>query len=577
MVLAGISAAMLLAACLAVALVVLENGRRAAASLAAAGQEQSLNRLLQETKEFRAATLAHAVTRRRAQEEEAQKHKRQIEAGLDEIQRRLPALVTAVRPMLQEYETVMARVTEELGRANRNRGVNLYQNDALPLETQIGEVIEGALTEARQLAMASAAARLAAERRLLWLLAASGIGLGCCIAALSISVARAMRGFARIAATMGEVARGQLEAETPGTGRSDEIGDMARAIEMFRASAIDKRRIEALAAEERAEKDLRQEGTEAAIRDFATTIGEVLASLGGAATAMRGTAQSMNEAAGRTREHAGVVAMGAEESASNLVVVAAAAEEMLANTGEITRQVRHATETIADTVAASRDTVEIVSRLKRVTDEIGSVIDTILQIAGRTNLLALNATIEAARAGESGKGFAVVASEVKSLATQTARATEEVIARIEAVRLSSDEVAGSVGRIGGAIELVHTVADAIAASIEQQGEATREIVQKVQVVAAATRAATDSISGVRSDTEASGEAAERVLLAAQDVARETGTLGTEVQAFVSRVRRSTGQASAGDADLAGVGGDDDAGRPATGTAARLPPDQRAAA
>lgn len=536
--LAVASALVLVLCAVAVGWVVTEADGRAALSREAGQREETLGSLLKETRELRAAALAHAVTRRRGQEEVVGKRAADLSRRLAELEPRLPQLVGTLSPMLDEYTRLMARVTEELGSANRNRGVNLYQNEALPLETRIEEAVAGAMTEARGAAEAANEAVLANRALLLQILAAAGLALAITIGALAVSTRRTLASFRRIGQAMETLAAGRIETETEGLDRRDEIGAMARAVEVFRADAIEKRRMEQAVTEERREKDRRQEAAEALTREFAETIGGVLGSLGNAAATMRETAGSMSDAAERTQRRATEVAGAAAGSAQDLATVAGAAEEMLVSTGEITRQVGQAAGSIAETVEVTRGTVQTVGELRAVAEEIGAVIDVIGRIAGHTNLLALNATIEAARAGTAGKGFAIVAHEVKGLAGETARASQDVVRRIEAVRRSTQAAGDSIDRIGRAIEALHQVAETISGAVVQQGAATREIVEKVQMVVAVTRNTTDNVIAVRADSEVSGVAAQRVLAAAGDVAEETGRLREEVNDFIGRIGRA---------------------------------------
>lgn len=536
----AVAAAVVLVLCtVAVGWVMAEADRRAATSRDARQREEMLGRLLQDTKEFRAAALAHVVTRRRSQEEVVGQRAGDLARGLHELEPGLPELVGVLRPMIEEYARLMARVTEELGSANRNRGVNLYQNEALPLETRIEQAVAASRVEARAAAEAAEAAVQANSALLLRIVVAAGVALAVTIGALAVSMRRTLGSFSRIGQAMETLASGNIEVATEGLDRRDEIGAMARAVEVFRADAAEKRRMEAAAAEERREKDRRQEAAEALTREFAATIGGVLGSLGQAAATMRETAGSMSGAAERMRGRATEVSHAASGSAQDLSAVAAAAEQMLASTEEITRQVGQAAGSIAETVEATRGTVRTVGELRAVAEEIGAVIDVIGRIARQTNLLALNATIEAARAGEAGKGFAVVAHEVKALAGETSRASEDVVRRIEAVHRSTQAAGDSIDRIGRSIEALHQVAEAISGAVVQQGEATREIVRKVQVVATATRDASESVTRVQTDSEATGQAAQRVLVAAGEVAGETGCLRGEVEDFIDRIGRTT--------------------------------------
>jgi methyl-accepting chemotaxis protein len=358
-------------------------------------------------------------------------------------------------------------------------------------------------------------------------------------AQLVVVVRLGLRRFDQVRAAMGRVADGQLDAAIPFLGQQDEVGAMAQALEIFREQGIAKREAEAAIAVERTAKDKRQAETETFTRDFAASVGGVLASLGAAADSMRQTASTMSEAASQTQGRATEVAGNAEHSGQNLAAVAAAAEQMLASINEITRQVGQATAAVAEAVAEARATDTTVASLQQAAAEIGQVVDVIGTIAGQTNLLALNATIEAARAGEAGKGFAVVAGEVKSLAGQTAKATGDVSTRIEAVRRSTDEATASIARIGRTIGDVSTIAEAIATAIAQQGSATQEIVAKVQQVSGATDAVTRSMGQVRADTEESGRAANSVLAAAGDVAGQSETLRKEVEHFVHALGAAT--------------------------------------
>ena len=341
------------------------------------------------------------------------------------------------------------------------------------------------------------------------------------------------RPLSRLSGGMRRLAKGELDITVADAARKDDIGAMAAALETFRQQAIEKQRIEAEVEAERAQKDRRQEETLALTRDFASSVGGVLGTLGTAATSMRATAQTMSDVAARTQDRATTVEGNAQDSAQNLATVAAAAEEMQASIDELTRQVATATQAVGEAVHETSQADNAVAGLQQAAAEIGNVVDVIGQIAGQTNLLALNATIEAARAGEAGKGFAVVAGEVKNLAGQTAKATSDVVQRIEAVQRSTTEAIGGIARIGKTIDAVNTIASAIAAAIEQQGNATREIVANVQRVAMATSDVSRAMGIVKSDTVESGQSAQSVLEASADVNKQAELLQGEVDSFAA--------------------------------------------
>jgi methyl-accepting chemotaxis protein len=252
---------------------------------------------------------------------------------------------------------------------------------------------------------------------------------------------------------------------------------------------------------------------------------------------MRRAAIAVSEAAGETNDGAGAAVAGANNSARDLNTVAVAAEEMAASINEISRQVTFVTEAVRDAVDRSAATDAKVAGMTEAAARIGDVVRLITDIAGQTNLLALNATIEAARAGDAGKGFAVVAGEVKSLAGQTARATEQISAQIAAIRDATDEAAASVRDVGAAIGRVEEVAGAIAAAVEQQAAATKDISANVQNVTQATAAAAEAMSGVVAIAGRTDTISQSVRAAASRVGETADTLRTEVNDYLAAMTR----------------------------------------
>ncbi|MCJ2120930.1 methyl-accepting chemotaxis protein [Methylobacterium sp. J-001] len=269
---------------------------------------------------------------------------------------------------------------------------------------------------------------------------------------------------------------------------------------------------------------------------FEGSIGGLVGHLAGAAADMERAAAAMAGNAERTDQQSRAVTRAAETTAHNVEAVAAATEELAATASEIGVQVSHTSEAAAGAVEATRRTRASVQALARSADGIGQVISPISTIAGQTNLLALNATIEAARAGEAGRGFAVVATEVKALATQTARATDEIAGQIATMRAATHEAVTAIEEIGGTIEQVHGIAIGVAAAVEEQQLATQEIARSIAEAASGTRAVTETMTLVLGAAHETGASAGQVLDAAADIARRSDGLGSEVAGFVALVR-----------------------------------------
>ena len=271
---------------------------------------------------------------------------------------------------------------------------------------------------------------------------------------------------------------------------------------------------------------------------FEDTVGAIARELGAKAGAMRETARALAAVAGDAGARTGAVAAASEEASTNVGAVAASAEELSASVAEISRQVAESAAIAGQAVREAEATDHSVAGLSEAAGRIGEVVRLIGDIAGRTNLLALNATIEAARAGEAGKGFAVVASEVKTLATQTARATEEIGGQIAAMQGATGQAVEALRSIAGTIQRMNAIATSIAESVAQQGDATREIARAVQQVAAGTAEVTGNIAHVADAVRRTGGEAETVLGAADALAAEAGRLSTEAESFVGAIQQA---------------------------------------
>ncbi|HYG85125.1 MAG TPA: HAMP domain-containing methyl-accepting chemotaxis protein [Azospirillum sp.] len=336
---------------------------------------------------------------------------------------------------------------------------------------------------------------------------------------------------------MDRLSKGELATEVPGLGRRDEIGEMAQAVQVFKdnAQAIERMRDEQQAQERRAEEDKRRALTQLA-DSFEASVRTVVEGVSASATQLEANAQRLSATAEQSRSQAMVVATSAQHAASNVQTVATAAEEMTSSIGEITRQVGQSAQIAQRAQQRAQTTSATVQTLADQARNIGEVVSLINDIASQTNLLALNATIEAARAGEAGKGFAVVASEVKNLATQTAKATEDIGQQIAAMQGATGSAVEAIVEIVRTIAEINEIATTIAAAVEQQDAATREIARNVQQAAVGTQEISSTIGQVQQAADGTGSSAGEVLHAARELSRQSERLSDEVERFIRQVR-----------------------------------------
>jgi methyl-accepting chemotaxis protein len=347
-----------------------------------------------------------------------------------------------------------------------------------------------------------------------------------------IAGGRLAKPIAGMAAAMQRIAAGALDLTVPGLGRRDEVGEMATALESFRTRAIEHRAMEAEAEAGRALKERRAAEMEQSIAAFNTSVASVMRTMEASAGSLQQAAGAMASTASTAEKQAGSTEEGARRSCADLTAVAAATEELTASVGEITRQVTHADSVTreAATLASSAD-----SQLRDLTaaaERIGAVVDLITNIAGQTNLLALNATIEAARAGDAGKGFAVVAGEVKNLATQTAKATGDIVAQIDSMRQATSGVVEAMRNIASTIGRVQEASSSISAAVEQQDTATRRISSSIQTVTESTQGAVAAMQALTAVATEAGKESGAVLDAAADMRTQSNRLKQEVQGFL---------------------------------------------
>ena len=341
----------------------------------------------------------------------------------------------------------------------------------------------------------------------------------------------------RMTVAMNDLAGGKLDVEVPGIGRSDEVGEMAEAVEVFKSNAVARQGLEAEQKETEARAVARRKSDMNRLaNEFEGAVGLIVETVSSSSTQLEASAGTLTSTAERAQELTTMVAAASEEASTNVQSVASATEEMASSVNEISRQVQDSARMAGDAVDQARKTNDRVSELSKAAARIGDVVELINTIAGQTNLLALNATIEAARAGEAGRGFAVVASEVKALAEQTAKATGEIGQQISGIQAATQDSVNAIKEISGTIEKLSEISSAIAAAVEQQGAATQEISRNVQQAAHGTQQVSSHITDVQRGAGETGSASSLVLSAAQSLSGESNRLKLEVGKFLDSVR-----------------------------------------
>ena len=451
---------------------------------------------------------------------EALAHADQLIAMADSPERR--AVNQEIKERIRAYDAIAQRVLAHAVVNENAEAFRISSTEGRAARSKVVEAVETRVkTNERDMDEATrAVAELAGDVRAT-MLAVAGAGT---VAALALLVwlitSFVIRPLAGMTGAMERLARGDLDTEVSGTDRADEIGTLARSLQVFKDAALANRRHEQEQREEQVRKEERQRRIEGFITTFDRAVSNVLNGVASASTQLSQTAESMAALAEQTNRQA----------------TASAAEEMGASIHEISRQVATSNEIASRAARQAQQTTGSVRSLADAANRIGEVVKLIQDIAEQTNLLALNATIEAARAGEAGKGFAVVASEVKALANQTGKATEEIAAQIAEVQNATQGTVGAIDGIGQTITSINEIAAAIAAAIEEQNATTGEITRNVQQAAHGTEEVSANIVQVSHAATQTGSAANQVLSASGDLSRQAESLRREVENFLADIR-----------------------------------------
>jgi methyl-accepting chemotaxis protein len=441
--------------------------------------------------------------------------------------------IKEVSGMLEEYRQSLAKLidnakeieelTQEMteSAAAINKGSAAMKSDLLADQNRLDAESDAAIAE---------------TERLILMLAAGGFLLGCIWAFfLGKGISRPMT---RMCNAMRKLAAGHFDVVLPGLGRKDELGEMASAVEEFKVQAV------ARAERDAATQEAQNKAAGAARRaelirfadDFEAAVGAIVANVSSSAVQLEAAAGTLTRTAETTQSLSSQVAGASEEASGNMQSVASATEELSASVDEIGRRVKESSQIAEAAVRQAEQTDGRIGKLSRAAQEIGDVVKLITAIAEQTNLLALNATIEAARAGDAGRGFAVVASEVKSLASQTAKATDEISNHISGMQGATQESVAAIKEIGGTIGKISDIASTIASAVEQQSSATQEIARSVQNVAQGTQEAAASVMQVNRGATETGSASEEVLNSARSLSSESTRLREELDRFMANIR-----------------------------------------
>jgi methyl-accepting chemotaxis protein len=472
--------------------------------------------------------------------------KKKFESRMAEVRKNLPEQVANIDPVVSEFAKAFIACQPVIDWASKTSSSEESIKAAARLKAECNPVIDAALDHATKLTddLVAFASKKASDQgaqtdsATTMVMIVAGLAL---LSGLAFAMWIGIKGLASpigvLKSVMEALANNNLNVNVPGTERRDELGEMARTVEVFKKNGLEVERMRAdqQVLEKRGAEQRKADMTRLA-NDFEGAVGQIIETVSQASHRLESSAGTLTSTAERSQQLTTMVAAASEEASTNVQSVASATEELSSSVNEISRQVQESARMASEAVGQARNTTDRVSELSKAASRIGDVVELINTIAGQTNLLALNATIEAARAGEAGRGFAVVASEVKALAEQTAKATGEIGQQISGIQSATQDSVTAIKEISGTIERLSEISSTIAAAVEEQGAATQEISRNVQQAAQGTQQVSSNIVDVQRGASETGSASSQVLSAAQSLSGDSSRLKLEVGKFLSTVR-----------------------------------------